>query len=109
MPVPEHVPTDALRAKVEGLSCAGIRQERIAKHIGIDERTLVKYYSHELESALEERIALLGSNVYADALEGDKNERKFYLQTRGGWVPPKAVEEKLDKTNSLLEQVIDKL
>jgi hypothetical protein len=46
--VSEHLPTAQSRAKVIGLACNAIRQDRIAKHLAIDPKTLRKHYHDEL-------------------------------------------------------------
>src|ERR1700720_1019569 len=52
-PVTEHLPTAQSRAKVIGLACNAIRQDRIAKHLAIDPKTLRKHYHDELTFGME--------------------------------------------------------
>ena len=49
----EHLPTAQSRAKVIGLACNAIRQDRIAKHLAIDPKTLRKHYHDELTFGME--------------------------------------------------------
>ena len=51
--VTEHLPTAQSRAKVIGLACNAIRQDRIAKHLAIDPKTLRKHYHDELTFGME--------------------------------------------------------
>jgi hypothetical protein len=51
--VTEHIPSAQSRAKVIGLACNAIRQDRIAKHLAIDPKTLRKHYHDELTFGME--------------------------------------------------------
>jgi hypothetical protein len=49
----EHRVSPANQAMVIALSCNGQNQTRIAEHLGVDEKTLRKWYGQELSSGKE--------------------------------------------------------
>ncbi|PWU07231.1 MAG: hypothetical protein C5B43_00625 [Verrucomicrobia bacterium] len=108
---PEHEPTVETRAKVVGFACAGFKQTQIADYLDIDEKTLRKHYRYELDKAKMEKTMMLGNNLYADALNGDKVSREFWLKCQGGWHYSKPPEDndRDSKILSVMERVIDKL
>ncbi len=103
-----HIPTDEIREKVKRFSRCGFTQEEIADYFDIDSKTLRKYYRVELDKTIVDATEELASNLYKDAVAGDKDARKFWLMTKGKWSFYKPVDQ-VDKTNSLLEKIIDKL
>ncbi len=112
MPDPTpHVPTLLTRAKVEGFCCAGFTQDQIANYLRISDDTLRKYYRDELDMALMNKTLALSNNLYADALNGDKDDRQFWLKCQAGWHYARAPEDKdKDKVaGALMEKLIDKL
>ena len=108
---PEHKPTPESKAIVAELYAAGIPQSRIADRFNIDEKTLRKWYRAELDESKDRMIAKLGSNLYQDALNGDKQAREFWLKCQGRWsyAKPPEEKEKDDKRDALLEKLIDKI
>lgn len=107
----EHVPTVESRAKVLGFACAGFTQERIANYFDISVTTLRKHYKYELDDAKLDKTMALGNNLYKDALEGDKEDRMFWLKCQGGWHYTKPPEDTSNdaKQLTLMEKLIDKL
>ena len=85
---PEHEPTEQTRNQVSMMAAFGLRQYEIAKMMGMKNDTLVKYYSHELETGLNRAVVSVASKVYKTAVS-DKNNAlnaaMFFLKTRGGW------------------------
>ena len=57
----EHHPTPQSRAKVIGLACNAIRQDRIAKHLGIDPKTLRKHYHDFRLSSVSAAVILISA------------------------------------------------
>jgi len=105
----EHEPTDETRGKVIGFSCAGFNQTQIADYLKIDDKTLRKYYRYELDHAKMEKTMALADSLYKDALEGDKDDRQFWLKCQAKWSYAKPEEDKKTVTDTLLEKLIDKL
>ena len=64
MPMPPHEPSDKIRAEVTALKSFGIPVAEIASYIGIDEKTLRKYYREELDTAEPKANAQVGRFLY---------------------------------------------
>jgi len=64
MPMPPHEPTDKIRAEVTALKSFGIPVAEIAAYVGIDEKTLRKYYRPELDTAEPKANAQVGRFLY---------------------------------------------
>lgn len=106
-----HKPTPETRLIVSELYMAGISKERLAKRLSICVETLDSHYRDELENNKERKIAILATNLYQDALDGDKHAREFFLRTQGRWsfAKPHEDNEKDDKMGALLEKLIDRI
>lgn len=104
-----HIPTPELKQRVIDLASAGIPQYLIAKIIKIDDDTLRKHYSDELECALPEVVARIGKVVAMQALEGDSKAQALYLKTLGakyGWIEKQVIESTTaDDTKELKEKL----
>lgn len=79
-------PTDKQRSEVKLLAGYGIPQDEIAQHIGIDPKTLRKYFSEELAAgALQADIAVI-RNLHRLASKSDNPAAGiFWAKTRRGW------------------------
>jgi hypothetical protein len=53
-----HAPTEMTRALAYGLAVNGVDKTRIAKHLNVDFKTLSKYYSDEIELAIEQAYVI---------------------------------------------------
>ena len=106
-----HKPTEQSKKIVSDLNLAGFSHEKIANYMGITDETLRKHYSEQLTKPLMDATAILVESLYQDAMNGDKDARKFFLTHRGGLYPAKAPDEDKNKglTDSLLEKIIDKI
>lgn len=81
-----HIPTDATRAQVEALAgLVGLPQSEIAKYLGIDEKTLRKYYRAELNLSATQTSAAVAKALYTKAVNGDTTAMIFWLKTRTRW------------------------
>lgn len=90
-----HVPTDETRAHVSALCSFGVTHEHIAKHMGIDPKSLRKHYREELDKAATTANAAVGKFLfhaasgramddgatYADCLRA----AMFWAKTRMQW------------------------
>lgn len=93
-----HEPTIEIRAKVNALSSFGIRQEQIAKYIGISVPTLTKYYREELETAKIDKIIQVANALFNNAVENNNvTAQVFFLKTQANWRETDRNEEKNDK------------
>lgn len=80
-----HEPDDKTRATVEAMSSYGIPHEDIAKVIGIDDKTLRKYYRHELDVATAKANAQVAQRLYKKCMADDTTSIIFWLKTRAKW------------------------
>ena len=61
MSKPLHQPTDKTRAEIIALRSYGVPIKEVAAYIGIDDKTLCKYYREELENS-EEYVHTAGTS-----------------------------------------------
>ena len=80
-----HQPTDELRHRVRMLAWAGVARDDIAKAMGMDIRTLYRYYGRELDEAVREANAMVADRLLRKALNGDTTCMLFWLKCRAGW------------------------
>jgi hypothetical protein len=80
-----HEPTEKTRKTVEAMSSYGIPQEDISKVIGVDSKTLRKYYKYELDTASAKANSQVAQRLYQKCLDGDTTSMIFWLKTRGQW------------------------
>lgn len=87
MPDPTpHKPTDKTRAEVAALASYGIPQREISKYIGIDGKTLGKYYREEIDKAAMRANAAVARVLFEKATQDrDSASVFFWLKTRAGW------------------------
>ena len=79
-------PTDQQRRMAESLAGCGTRQDAIARIMGIDAKTLRKYFRHELACGSDKAIAQVAGSLFKMAISGDCVAATiFFLKTRGGW------------------------
>lgn len=90
-----HKPDAKSRTEVSALCSFGIPQEEIAAYIGIDAKTLRKYYRKELDSSVTKANAAVGRFLYQNASgqtlkDGASHSdcvraAMFWAKTRMGW------------------------
>lgn len=80
-----HEPTDETRRTVGFMKAAGIRNIDIAYCIGIDEKTLVKYYKEELITSLARANSDIAHSLFQQAKSGSVAAQIFWLKTRARW------------------------
>ena len=64
---PPHVPTDKIRAEIVALRSYGVPIKEVAAYIGIDDKTMYKYYRPELEQSAMKANANVGKFLYQAA------------------------------------------
>jgi uncharacterized protein YjcR len=106
-PIP-HEPTKETRRVVRELYACGIIHKRIAERLGINTDTLKKYYEQELDNHKEHLINKLAKTLYQKAEDGDQKALEFWLKCRGRWSYARESDGE-EKTQALLEKIIDKL
>ena len=95
MPKPLHQPTEKTRAEIVALRSYGVPIKEVAAYIGIDDKTLYKYYHDELENSAIKANANVGKFLY-QAASGQAlttgatysdcvRAAMFWAKTRMGW------------------------
>lgn len=95
MSKPLHQPTEKTRAEIIALRSYGVPIKEVAAYIGIDDKTLYKYYRDELENSAIKANANVGKFLYqaasgqaltAGATYSDcVRAAMFWAKTRMGW------------------------
>ncbi len=80
-----HKPTEATRQTVQLHATVGTPQEVIADVLGIDSKTLRKWYREELDQSLAKANAQIGGTLFSKAKGGDTAAMIFWMKTRAGW------------------------
>ena len=92
---PPHVPTEKTRAEIVALRSYGVPIKEVAAYIGIDDKTLYKYYKEELDNSAIKANANVGKFLY-QAASGQAlttgasysdcvRAAMFWAKTRMGW------------------------
>ena len=82
----KHIPTDKLRSQVSALISFGVTHQDIARYIGINQDTLVKYYREELDTGAIHANAQVAAKLYRKAVDQeDLSAMIFWLKTRARW------------------------
>jgi hypothetical protein len=82
---PPHKPTPDLRRQVESASGFGLPQEQIAALIGIDPKTLRKYYEAEMEQGKAKANAQVGQSLFKKAVGGDTAAAIWWTKSQMRW------------------------
>lgn len=89
---PSHKPTDERKALVRQWSALGFQQERIARKLDIDPKTLRKHYRDELDLGADDANAAIGASLFNKAKNGDTAAQIFWMKTRCGWSEKQVLE-----------------
>ena len=122
MSKPLHQPTDKTRAEIIALRSYGVPIKEVAAYIGIDDKTLYKYYRQELENSAIKANANVGKFLY-QAASGQAlttgatysdcvRAAMFWAKTRMGWKETNVQEEenkeaKNNPKNTITINVVD--
>ena len=115
----EHVPDEVSRGQVEALSSFGMAQEKIASFIGINDKSLRKHYTEELENAATRKHLQVGKFLF-DAASGEALQHGanygdclrasiFFAKTQMRWAESKQIDMTSSDgsmTPSIVERVI---
>lgn len=88
----KHEPTDETRAQVKALAGFGIREDEIAKYVGIAPKTLRKHYRHELDVGVTQANINIAQSLYQQAMNGSTSAAIFWLKARAGWREKQEIE-----------------
>ena len=79
-------PTDEQRRTVKAMSGFGVPQPDIATHIGIDPKTLRKWFREELDRGSIEATTKVAQSLFRMATEGNNVAAAiFWMKARAGW------------------------
>ena len=93
MPDPTpHEPNNETRKKVISYYAVGVPQGDIAAVLGIDPKTLRKYYRKELDESLVKANAAVGGALFEKAKGGDTSAIIWWEKTRAGKSDKSAVD-----------------
>jgi len=123
MSKPLHQPTDKTRAEIIALRSYGVPIKEVAAYIGIDDKTLYKYYKDELDNSAMKANANVGKFLY-QAASGQAlttgasysdcvRAAMFWAKTRMGWKETNVQEHTgangtdLPKNNEITITVVD--
>ena len=123
MSKPLHQPTEKTRAEIIALRSYGVPIKEVAAYIGIDDKTLYKYYKDELENSAIKANANVGKFLY-QAASGQAlttgatysdcvRAAMFWAKTRMGWKETNVQEHTgangtdLPKNNEITITVVD--
>ena len=82
---PVFIPTEDQKFLVTMMSSTGIPHERQAKAIGVNSKTLRKYFKKELQVGRNRAHAEIAGALYKRAIDGNVPAQIFYLKTQAGW------------------------
>ena len=86
MPRKKLKPTKEQRLQVKSLAAVGTKPHDIARHAGVSEKTLLKYYKDELFRGPLEANAKVGKTLLEMACSGEKPLASIYWsKARSGW------------------------
>ena len=80
-----HSPTSETRSLVRMHTTVGTDQETLARIMGIDPKTLRKYYRDELDVSKAQANATIGGALFNKAKGGDTTAMIFWMKTQAGW------------------------
>jgi hypothetical protein len=91
---PRFVASVEQRKMVRTMSAYGIRQEEIARCVGLrSAKTLRRHFREELDRAATEANAQVAQSLYQQATSGKKPAATiFWLKTRAGWRESPAIQ-----------------
>lgn len=85
---PAHEPTEQSRRQVEAMAGYGVPAEDIGRVLGIDAKTLRKYYREELDTGRVKANSKVAEALYRKATsDGPQSVAAaiFWLKTQAGW------------------------
>lgn len=80
-----HDPTEAQKAEVRALASMGIPHDQISAYIGIDKKTLYKYYREILDRSKIQANMKMAQCLFQQAQNGSTSAAIFWLKVQAGW------------------------
>lgn len=103
-----HDPTKESRQLVQLHATIGTTQAVIADILGIDGKTLTKYYREELDQALARANASVGGALFNKAKGGDTAAMIFWMKTRAGWREKNEIDH-TSSDGSMTPQIVERV
>ena len=97
----QHKPTPESAAQVEALSGYGIRHDEIATYLGVDAKTLRKYYRDQLDKGMIKANVGVARALHSNALGGNVAAQIFWMKTRCGWKETAVFQHASDPDNPI--------
>ena len=85
IPQEAHEPTDETKKLVESTSGLGLPHEQIAILVGIDDKTLRKYYRVELDLGKAKANGQIAKTLFSKATSGDTTALIWWTKTQLRW------------------------
>lgn len=85
IPQEPHRPTDETRKLVESTSGLGLPHEQIGILVGIDDKTLRKYYRTELDAGKAKANGQIAKTLFAKAIAGDTTSLIWWTKAQMRW------------------------
>ena len=85
IPQEAHKPTDETRRLVESTSGLGLPHEQIGILVGIDDKTLRKYYRTELDLGKAKANGQIAKTLFSKATSGDTTALIWWTKTQMRW------------------------
>lgn len=82
---PPHEPTESKKAEVRALASMGVPHDQISAYIGIDKKTLYKYYREILDKAKIQANMKMAQCLFQQAQNGSTTAAIFWLKCQAGW------------------------
>lgn len=97
-----HNPSDKQRHQVEGYAGIGLPHHMISKLVGIDTKTLLKHYAHELDLGKAKATAQVAKTLYDRAINGKELAAAiFWLKCQAQWSERHVIEVAEEKPKTL--------
>ena len=81
----EHIVTDEHKKLVESTSGLGLPHEQIAILVGIDDKTLRKYYRNELDLGKAKANGQIAKTLFSKAIAGDTTSLIWWTKAQMRW------------------------
>lgn len=88
-----HEPTEGTKAEVRALASMGVPHDQISTYIGIDKKTLYKYYREILDKAKIQANMKMAQCLFQQAQNGSTPAAIFWLKIQAGWNERKFTDE----------------
>jgi len=80
-----HIPTAETKKLVESSSGLGLPHESIAVLVGIDDKTLRKYYRSELDMGKAKANGQIAKTLFSKAVAGDTTSLIWWTKSQMRW------------------------